>query len=303
MTITTNQLASRQGWGNGRRRMSRVARGVALWGWLTVFLGGGGISVEVVWGQTDAAGKPLESVPEVEREAVSTDPLSTSPTPELAEWPESPEAERSSPTDDVQPAAPVPGSAPTSTPTRERVVLDTKPLNQGQSSPRQLWSSHVVTAAPEWARAESGVTFSDGLLVLRSRRFSSAEEAWQDVTALAVDWLRQKYEPETGRSIADPVGVLRQEAGLELVLQSYLQDIPLNDQKVLEAPMSIAHLRLPVTDSLRERVYADWRAQLVGQRVSELLGGAAVLSGIFALLGRRLRPTGSNRPQPVGGPA
>jgi hypothetical protein len=295
MTITTNQLALPKCWGNSRGRVSGLARTVALWCGLTVSLGWGGIAGEMVWGQ-DTPGPPLESVPGVELEAVPPDATSTSPTPELAEWPASPEAERSSPNDDQPKAAPLSPSAPT----RERVILDTKPLEQGKSSTRQLWSSHVVTAAPEWARGESGVSFSDGLLVLRSRRFSSAEEAWQDLTTLAVDWLRQKYEPETGRSIGDPVGVLRQEEGLELVLQSYLQDIPLSDQKVLETPMSIAHLRLPVTDTLRERVYADWRAQLVDQRLWELLGGAAVLSGVFALLGRSLRANGSNRPQPAG---
>jgi len=282
----------------------RRGREIAVWGGMLLALGSGGIGVEVTWAQS-----PEESRPENAAAGASPDSAISAPAaivPEAsrgavleAERTDTIEAERPPAPPDLRPAEPalawpVPAQVPSSPspvpqPSRERVVLGTDLRTPGQRSTESLWAQAEVQVAPSWARDDAGVTFADGKLVLRSRRFSSPQEACQELTNLAVTWLRQKYESETGRAIADPVGVLRQSNDLELVLQSYLQDIALNDQKVLETPMYIGHLRLPVTDTLRERVYADWRAQLVNQRLFELVGGAALLSGMFVVMGRFLR--------------
>lgn len=282
----------------------RRGREFAVWGGLILALGTGGIGVKVTWAQS-----PEESRPESSAAGASPDSAISAPAaivPEAsrgavleAERTDTIEAERPPSPPDLRTAepslaSPVPAMVPSRPspvpqPSRERVVLGTDLRTPGQRSTESLRAQAEVKAAPFWARDDAGVTFADGTLVLRSRRFSSPAEACQELTSLAVTWLRHKFESETGRAIADPVKVLRQEAELELVLQSYVQDIALNEQKVLETPMYIGHLRLPVTDTLRERVYADWRAQLVTQRLFELLGGAALLSGVFVVIGRYLR--------------
>ena len=277
----------------------RRVTATAVWGGLILALGLGGIGVEVTWAQS-------ADVPGPETAAARSNPGTANPGTDAAvpqahkepvleaERTDTIDAERPAAPPDVRPAepasTPVPkGASPVLQPSRERVILEPDPRTPGQRSTPSLSAQTTVQVAPAWARAESGVSFADGTLVLRSRRFSSPEEACQELTNLVVTWLRQKYESETGGAIADPVGVLRQSTDLELVLQSYVQDIALNDQKVLETPMFIGHLRLPVTEALRERVYADWRAQLVNQRLIELVGGAALLSGMFVVMGRFLR--------------
>lgn len=277
----------------------RRGREIAVRGGLMLALGLAGIGVEVTWAQS-----PAESRPDNAASGVSPDTAISAPAAIVPEASSGPvlEAERTDTIEagrppappDLPPAEPAPALAPVTPgpvpqPSRERVILGTDLRTPGQRSPESLWAQAEVKVAPSWARDDAGVTSADGTLVLRSRRFSSPGEACQELTSLAVTWLRQKYESETGRAIADPVGVLRQEADLELVLQTYVQDIALNDQKVLEAPMYIGHLRLPITDTLRERVYADWRAQLVDQRLLELVGMAALCSAICGVVGRYLR--------------
>lgn len=277
----------------------RRVRETAVWSGLVLATGLGGIGVEVTWAQSPEEPRPDHAASSAIPDSAIPGPAAAIPEansgPVLeAERTDTIEAERFPAPPDARPAEPARDSVPAGTeparqPSRERVVLGTDLRTPGQRSTEWLWAQSEVKVAPSWARDDAGVTSADGTLVLRSRRFSSPEEACQELTTLAVTWLRQKYESETGRAIADPVGVLRQEADLELVLQSYVQDIALNDQKVLETPMYIGHLRLPVTDTLRERVYADWRAQLVDQRLFELVGMAALCSAICFVVGRYLR--------------
>jgi len=267
----------------------RTCRSLLVGTGLVIGLGLGGVSVEVVWAQqaaptlpeaeqpVTAEAAPAESVVSP-LESSSRDGQQNSAGAIDAELPESP-AEPSSP-------------APTM-PERERVVLQGDHWPQirsgNQSSTDLLMGTDVSSEIPDWGREESGVTEHDGVLVVRSRRFSSPEEAWRDLTVLAVAWLRQKYEPETGHAIRNPVAVLHQNPDKMLMLQTYLQDISLNDQKVIETPMYIAHLKMMATPALREGVYADWRAQLVNRSLLTLVGGAAMLSVACAGIGRWMR--------------
>lgn len=324
MSSTREPQISHQGLPGMRATCRRVLRETVVCGGLVLLVALGGMGVEVTWAQSAGEPRPAEgtaqthlgpapaaqpangvAVVEVERpdtieaerppappEAHSGDTNSTAAPSAAHNAPEAPSPAT------LQPRGPrvdlVPAESPLASrlgndSPRDRVVLGHDLLAPGQRSPQVLRAKAEVNVAPSWAREDSRLSLADGTLVLRSRRFSSPEEAWDDLTTLAVSWLRQKYEPETGRSIADPVGVLRQEPDLELVQQRYVQNIALNDGKVLEAPMYIAHLRLPVTDSLRQFVYADWRAQLVQQRLLQLVGGAALLSGVLFISGRALR--------------
>ena len=276
-------------------KVVRMCRGLLVAAGLVLGLGLGGISVEVVWAQPGTPVRP-EAETSLPAESAVTTPAETA-----EQGPGAGagliEAERAEAEKSSAPPTAVP-------PERERVVLNEQKSSldgwpSGVAS--DLLTGHQVsTESPEWSRPESGVTESDGVLLVRSRRFSSPKEACQDLTELAVGWLRQKYEPEMGREIQNPVAVLRQNVDKVLVLQSYVQEIPLNGQKVIETPMYIAHLRMLVTPELREAVYSDWRAQLLNLSLVQLVGGAAMLSLAFAGLGRWLRSGKSPFPkQPI----
>jgi hypothetical protein len=147
----------------------------------------------------------------------------------------------------------------------------------------------VVTETPAWSPEQPGATEGEGVVLIRSHRFTTPEEAWRDLNALAAEWLNRRFQPETGTTVLFPEKVLQMAPSGELALQHYDQTIELSDQKSLQTKMYIAHLKLPVSSRLRELVYADWRSQTVDLRIWTFVGAAVLATLSFALLGLWLR--------------
>jgi len=147
----------------------------------------------------------------------------------------------------------------------------------------------VVTETPAWSPEQPGAAEGEGVVLIRSHRFTTPEEAWRDLNALAAEWLNRRFQTETGTTVLFPEKVLQMAPAGELALQHYDQTIELSDQKTLQTKMYIAHMKLPVSPRLRELVYADWRLQTVGLRIWAFVGAAVLATLSFALLGLWLR--------------
>ena len=152
-----------------------------------------------------------------------------------------------------------PPSVPPAAPAPEVITLPPGASAPGGDRDLVIWPDRlqVVTETPAWSPAQPGAAEGEGVVLIRSHRFTTPEEAWRDLQALTAEWLNRRFQPETGTSIQFPGEVLRQAPPGELALQQYDQTIELSDQKTLRTKMYIAHLKLPLSPRLRELVYAD----------------------------------------------
>jgi hypothetical protein len=247
--------------------------------------GGMGPSV-VIWGDAgdrdtdghERAAHESESQGQGGNPPAASDPPATPPIPVEAE---APLASTSAEQPPVSPVAPAP----------EVITLPPGASASGAGRDLVIWPGQLqlVNDAPAWSPAQPGATEGEGLVVIRSHRFTTPEEAWRDLYALAAEWLNRRFQPETGTTILFPEEVLRMAPPGELALQQYDQTIELSDQKTLQTKMYIAHLKLPLSPRLRELVYADWRSQTVYLRIWTFVGCAVMATLAFALLGLWLR--------------
>jgi hypothetical protein len=247
--------------------------------------GGMGPSV-VIWG--DAGDRDTDGHERAAHESkiqgqgdsppAASDPPATPPIPVEAE---APLASTSAEQPPVSPVAQAP----------EVITLPPGASAAGAERDLVIWPGQlqVVNDAPVWSPAQPGATEGEGVVAIRSHRFTTPEEAWRDLHALAAEWLNRRFQPETGTTILAPEQVLRMAPPGELALQQYDQSIELSDQKTLRTKMYIAHLKLPLSPRLRELVYADWRSQTVYLRIWTFVGAAVLATLVFALLGLWLR--------------
>jgi hypothetical protein len=123
---------------------------------------------------------------------------------------------------------------------------------------------------PDWAGKEP-LPSRDGVLVaLSSQRYATIGEAEENVTALAVDYLKKFYQDEypLRGEWTVPVSVIEQSALNSLVGEVFEKDFG----NGVTGKMYRAHLRLDICPALREDLHASWHDQVVARRLTELGG-------------------------------
>jgi len=134
-----------------------------------------------------------------------------------------------------------------------------------------LRARSIVYEEPDWAR-KGPVPDDKGILVsLSSQRFATLDEAQQQVTRLAVGYVKNFYaseHPARGEWNV-PVSVIDQYAVNTIVGQQIEKDF---------GKMYLVHLRLNLNDRLRGSLQETWRGQIVTQRLWMLGGGVGLMT-------------------------
>ena len=123
---------------------------------------------------------------------------------------------------------------------------------------------------PDWAGKEPVPSRDSVLVALSSQRYATIGEAEENVTALAVDYLKKFYRDEypLRGEWTVPVSVIEQSAFNSMVGEVFEKDFG----NGVVGNMYRAHLRLEVGPALREALHASWHDQVVTHRLTELGG-------------------------------
>lgn len=138
-----------------------------------------------------------------------------------------------------------------------------------------LHVSKTARGLPDWAEKEA-VPADEGILVpLSSQRFATLQEAEQQVTAQAVQYISRFYRDEYPLSgnWTVPVSLIREHAVGEFVGEELDKDF---------GKMYRAHLRLKLDASVRRAVHESWHEQIAQYR---LKGFGGALGAVTLVLG------------------
>jgi hypothetical protein len=133
---------------------------------------------------------------------------------------------------------------------------------------------------PDWAKT-GPLPADPGILVpLSSQRFATIAEAEEQVTQLAVDYVKQFYKDEypLKGEFTVPVSLVEKYAVKTLVGEELEKDFG----NGLTGKMYRAHLRLDVNSKLRDALHESWNEQLVKQRLTTLGSGLGVVTVLLA---------------------
>jgi hypothetical protein len=138
----------------------------------------------------------------------------------------------------------------------------------------------TASAPPEWA-GKDPAPGTDGVLVaISSQRFATIGEAEEQVTALAVDYVRKFYHDEypLRGDWTVPVSVIEQNGVNTIVGEMFDKDFG----NGVTGMMYRAHLRLDMNSALRKALHASWNEQIVSHRLTELGGALGLATFILA---------------------
>lgn len=142
---------------------------------------------------------------------------------------------------------------------------------------------------PNWSIPDALPSLDNSSPVFQSGRYTTANEALDDVTQKALVFIRRKYQTELNEAISISPALVNQHGVKDLVLEKYQKSIELSDGRTVLTPMYIAHLQLALGESLRNAVYADWKSQMVNRRLVSLSGGMALLTVLLGTASTYLR--------------
>jgi hypothetical protein len=169
-------------------------------------------------------------------------------------------------------AAEVPVAGPTQN-SATRAAADVPMIHFVDPAPLtgRLHARSIVSEEPDWVR-NGTIPDDKGILVpLSSQRFATIEEAEQQVTRLAVGYLKNFYareHPARGEWNV-PVSIIDRDAVNTIVAQQIEKDF---------GKMYLVHLRLNLNDRLRGSLQEAWRGQVVTQRLWMLGGGVGLMT-------------------------
>ncbi|MGQ0634059.1 MAG: hypothetical protein ACT4QC_05600 [Planctomycetaceae bacterium] len=153
----------------------------------------------------------------------------------------------------------------------------------GPVTAQRLKTRQVSSDAPQWADQGKGAPISKRD-VLNSKLYASVEEAEADVTAQAVLRVRDRFREALGAT-ADwvvPVTIVDQFGVKDFVTETVDKDF---GEPIGKAKMYRAHVWLDYSERLRDALAAEWRGQLVEQRLivlTSILGLVTLMLGTAA---------------------
>jgi hypothetical protein len=161
------------------------------------------------------------------------------------------------------PATPV-AAQPESEPARHRALVHIR----FPAGDRVLTVAETRSGAPDWA-GKDPVPGDRGILVsLSSQRFATLQEAEQDVSSRAAEYVKKFYNKEypLPGDWSVPVAVIEQNAVHELVGEKFEKDFG----NGIPEPMYRAHLQLELNSALRNALHDSWHDQIVTHRLTML---------------------------------
>jgi hypothetical protein len=207
--------------------------------------------------QSNTAENPTASASPAQSEASSaTTPTEAAPSPLAAE---------------TQPAPPT---------VNQPVPVIVSDADSSRPAGSVLRVRETLPHEPEWAKV--GPLPSDpGVLVpLSSQRFATLAEAEEQVTQLAVDYVKKFYRDENPLpgDWTVPVSLIDKYAVNALCGEELEKDFG----NGIQGKMYRAHLRLDLSSKLRQALHESWRGQIVSQRLTMLGAGLGMVTVMLA---------------------
>lgn len=231
--------------------------------------------------------RPAGSAP-VEKAVTVVTPVSqaASDQPTAAQNSDGSSSEQSPQAPSVAPAAPSP-PAPPAADGRQKPTIETQEaaailsgIDLSIPPPGLLRVHETLPREPAWATT-GPIPSDQGVLVsISSQRFATLAEAEQQVTQLALGYVKDFYRKEYPLS-GDwnvPVAAIEQHAVNALVGEEFDQDFG----NGITGKMYRAHLRLDLNARLRQTLHASWHDQIVMQRLTRLGTGLGMVTVLLA---------------------
>jgi hypothetical protein len=145
----------------------------------------------------------------------------------------------------------------------------------------------TASAPPDWADKGPVPRGEGSLVALSSGRYATIGEAEENVTALAVEYLKKFYGDEypLRGDWTVPVSVIDQSGLDSIVGEVFDKDFG----NGVSGKMYRAHLRLDIGPALRDAVHTSWHDQVVAQRLTELGGVFGLATLMLATVAGYLR--------------
>jgi hypothetical protein len=126
----------------------------------------------------------------------------------------------------------------------------------------------IRVGAPDWALKDPQPNDKGILVALKSQRFATLEEAAQQLTAKAVDYVKEFYRDEypLAGDWTVPVSILERNAVRKVVGETLDQDFG----NGIRGTMYVAHLQLELNSALRQGLHDSWHGQIVSHRLTVL---------------------------------
>jgi hypothetical protein len=151
---------------------------------------------------------------------------------------------------------------------------------QTNASSAVLHVREILPREPDWAKPKSELS-DGGVLVSRSsERFATLAEAEEQVTQLALAFVRERYHEEyplPGEWKA-PVSLIERHGVKALVGEELDKDFG----NGLKTKMYRAHVQLELNSQLKDAVHEWWRGQVVNQRLTTLAKGFGMITVLLA---------------------
>lgn len=142
---------------------------------------------------------------------------------------------------------------------------------------------------PAWLENRRYVIDDKTIVVLSSKRWSTAKEAQQDVQRLLIDTLQADFRDHEPRAVS--AWRLDPEQAAVAILDSYEQSYR-QDLGSYVARMHRVHLQVELSPSVRSQLKPIWREQVVDQRLWEIGGLLSVITLVLGMgaFGLRVAP-------------